>query len=114
MPPASPTRGGVGVLELRLQPVAQREHRRQERDRRAVVGVAAAVGLGRHVVGDRDAARPARPARAVMCPAATSSLRMRSGGGREELRRHLDPRHLGDDAVRGITARRSALKPATR
>ena len=24
---------------------------------------------------------------------------MRSGGGDEELRRHLDPRHLGDDAV---------------
>ena len=65
-----------------------------------VVGVPAAVGLDRHVVGHRDASRQRRlllrdvPGR--------DQLVQQSGRRRgEELRRHLHPRHLSDHPMGG-------------
>ncbi len=84
---------------LGLDPVAQRQHRRQEHDRRLIVGVPARIGLGRDVIGHRNSRGPLglfAVDRSQGHQLADHFLRRR----RHELRGHLDPRDLGDDPVR--------------
>ena len=50
------------VTVLCLQAIAQGDQGRQQRDGGAIVGVAAGVGLGGHVLGDGNARGEARPA----------------------------------------------------
>ena len=70
---------------LLLHPIAQGEHRRQQRERGAVVGVAAGVGLGGEVLGHRHLRRQAAPALRVIVPAATSSASSFAGGGAKKF-----------------------------
>ena len=59
IPPAAPDPQRAVVAVLCLHAVTQGQHRRQEDDGRLVVGMAAGVGLGRQVLGQGNACRPA-------------------------------------------------------
>ena len=113
-PPRRPDPERPIVAVLGLHPIAERQHRRQQDDRGLVVGMPAGIGLGGDVLGHRD-------------PRGPLGLLGRDVAGRHqfpqeplrrrchELRRDLDPRHLGDDPVRRLDpARFLAADPATR
>ena len=77
--------------------VAQRQDRGQQRAQRPVVGVAAAVGLDRDVLGDGHPRR--QPGLVLGQLAAATSAASRSGGGRgHEHRGDLGAGDLGEDA----------------
>ena len=83
---------------LGLHLLEQREHRRQQHDRRLIVGVAARIGLGRDVVGHRN--REAHSAcSAVICPRVDQLAQELRRRRRQELRRDFDARDLGDDSI---------------
>ena len=99
-----------GILELSMKPISQRQDRGKQRDGRAVVRVAAAVRFNRHVVGHGIARRQLSLLRRHV-PRSHEFLHDPFGRRREELGRHLDPRHLRNDAVHRNDDADAGLEP---